>query len=193
MTNVYEQTLTIGSGSAEPRAAAASLGRCVTIAGMASRPVLAIAAPNAEILSAEEAIHQERVFKATRQRVYAALTVEKQFDRVIELSGVMKADVMSKMRKPTKLSPHEGGAFALFGGYIVGRQVELVPNELIVQAWRALSWAPGIYSIVRFSLADEGGSTRLIFDHRAFPQGQAEHLASGWQEHYWDPLARFLA
>jgi activator of HSP90 ATPase len=165
----------------------------LTVAGLASRSSRAIAAPNGEILSTEEAIHQERVFKAGRQRVYEALTVEGQFDQIIQLSGVMKTGAMAKMQKRTKLSPHEGSAFALFGGYIVGRQIELVPNELIVQAWRVLNWAPGTYSIARFALADQAGSTRLVFDHRAFPKGQAEHLVSGWQAHYWDPLARFLA
>ncbi len=30
---------------------------------------------------------------------------------------------MAKMQNPTKLSAHVGGAFALFGGYIVGRQL----------------------------------------------------------------------
>jgi activator of HSP90 ATPase len=105
----------------------------------------------------------------------------------------MKTDAMAKMQKPTMLSPHAGGAFALFGGYIVGRQIELAPNELIVQAWRVLSWPRGVYSIARFELLDQGGSTKLVFDHAAFPKGQAEHLASGWQEHYWDPLAKLLA
>jgi activator of HSP90 ATPase len=163
------------------------------MAGMASRPLPGIADANAEISRTEEAIHQERVFKAGCQRVYDALTVESQFDKVIQLSGVMKADVMSKMHKPTRLSPHAGGDFTLFGGYIVGRQIELLPKELIVQAWRALSWARGIYSIARFELTDQGGSTKLIFDHAGFPKGQAEHLASGWQEHYWDPLSKFLS
>jgi activator of HSP90 ATPase len=165
----------------------------LTAAGMTSRTSPAIADANGEILSSEEAIHQERVFKARRQRVYEALTIEGQFDKVIQLSGVMKADVMAKMQKPTTLSPHAGGAFTLFGGYIFGRQIELVPNELIIQAWSSLSWARGIYSIARFELTDQGGSTKLIFDHTGFPKGQAEHLVSGWQEHYWDPLTKFLA
>jgi activator of HSP90 ATPase len=186
--------------TSSPAAARPSLVRrqiitagALTVVGSALRPSQATADSNAEISSAEEAIHQERVFKAGRQRVYEALTVEGEFDKIIQLSGVMKADVMAKMRKPTRLSPHAGGSFALFGGYIVGRQIELVPNELIVQAWRVLSWARGTYSIARFALTDQGGSTRLVFDHMAFPKGQAEHLASGWQEHYWDPLTRFLA
>jgi hypothetical protein len=31
--------------------------------------------------------------------------------------------------KPTEISREVGGAFTLFGGYIIGRHVELVPNE----------------------------------------------------------------
>ena len=165
----------------------------LAVAAVALGPAPAIADANPEILSDEEAIHQERVFKARRQRVYQALTVEGQFDKIIQLSGVMKADVMAKMRQPTKLSLHPGGTFSLFGGYIVGRQIELAPDELIVQAWRVQSWPRGIYSIARFELNDQDGSTQLIFDHTAFPKGHAEHLASGWQEHYWDPLTKFLA
>jgi activator of HSP90 ATPase len=165
----------------------------LAVAAVALRPSPAIADANAEILNDEEAIHQERVFKAARQRVYEALTVESRFDRIVQLSGVMKSDVMARMQQPTKLSPHPGSAFSLFGGYIVGRQIELSPSELIVQAWRVQSWPRGIYSIARFELNDQDGATQLIFDHTAFPKGSAAHLASGWQEHYWDPLAKLLA
>jgi hypothetical protein len=38
----------------------------------------------------EEAIHQVRVFAAARRQAYEALTVEAQFDKVVQLSGVMK-------------------------------------------------------------------------------------------------------
>jgi activator of HSP90 ATPase len=165
----------------------------LAMVGVIARPSPALAESNAEISRTEESIHQERVFTAGRKRVYAALTVERQFDKIIQLSGVLKADSMAKMQNPTKLSPHAGGAFALFGGYIVGRQLELVPDELIVQAWRVLSWARGAYSIARFELSDQAGATKIVFDHTAFPKGQAEHLASGWQEHYWDPLTKLLA
>jgi activator of HSP90 ATPase len=165
----------------------------LAIVGVAARAAPARAESNPEISSTEESIHQERVFSASPKRVYEALTVERQFDRIIQLSGVMKADAMAKMRNPTKLSTHVGGAFTLFGGYIVGRQLELVPNELVVQAWRVLSWPRGVYSIARFELSDQAGKTKLVFDHTAFPKGQAEHLVSGWQEHYWDPLTKLLA
>src|SRR5258706_9194089 len=165
----------------------------LAMAGVITRPSPALAQANAEISHNGESIHQERVFTARRQRVYEALTVERHFDRIIHLGGVIKAGVTAKMQNPTKLSPHAGGAFALFGGHIVGGQLELVPDELIVQSWRVVSWARGVYSIARFELLDQAGATKLVFDHTAFPPGEAEHLASGWQEHYWDPLVKFLA
>ena len=154
-----------------------------------SSPVMADADDG--VSHSAESIHQEPSFKATRQRVYEALTDAKQFDKVTQLSGVMKS--MSQMKMPTEISQQIGGAFALFGGYIVGRHIELVPNELIVQAWRAGSWDRGIYSIVRFELTEQGASTKILFDHAGFPKGQAEHLASGWQANYWAPLEKFLS
>jgi activator of HSP90 ATPase len=164
----------------------------MTAVALVVRASPARADPDSEILDTEEAIHQERIFRAERSRVYEALTVERQFDRIIQLSGVMKAAAPAHAQHPTKLSPRAGGSFALFGGYIVGRQIELVPNELIVQAWRVQNWARGIYSIARFELSDQGQSTKLVFDHTGFPKGDAGHLASGWQEHYWGPLATLL-
>ena len=80
----------------------------------------------------------------------------------------------------------------MFGGYITGRQIELVPDELIVQAWRVGSWGRGVYSIAKFELIAQGSGTQIVFDHTSFPKGEAEHLASGWQEHYWDPLLKFM-
>jgi activator of HSP90 ATPase len=140
-----------------------------------------------------EAIHQERLFKASPKRVYDALTITGQFDKITRLSGVMQAAVLSKMRKPTHISREPGASFSLFGGYIVGRQIELVPDKLIVQAWRAGSWEPGIYSVVNFVLLGQGEATKLVFDHAGFPKGEGEHLATGWQSNYWAPLEKFLA
>jgi uncharacterized protein YndB with AHSA1/START domain len=138
-----------------------------------------------------DAIHQEVVFKASRKRVYEALTDAKQFEKVTLLSEAMKGG-MPPDAPPTAVGREEGGAFAAFGGYITGRQIELVPNERIVQAWRVGSWKPGVYSIAKFELTDQGEATKLVFDHTGFPQGTAEHLAAGWKANYWEPLAKYL-
>jgi activator of HSP90 ATPase len=166
-------------------------GGAIAVAGVVMCPFPVLADASDEVSHTAEAIHQERLFKASRKRIYQALTVTKQFDQVTH--DLMQSAAMSKMQKPTAISPHLGGTFALFGGYIVGRHIELVPNELIVQAWRVGSWDRGIYSIIRFQLTEQGAGTKIIFDHTGFPKGQAEHLASGWQEHYWDPLEKFLS
>ena len=136
-------------------------------------------------------IHQEPVFTASPKRVYQALTDARQFTRVIQLSGALQA--MHLPDKPAEISSEVGGAFALYGGNITGRNVEFVPNVRVVQAWRAGDWPPGVYSIARFELVEQGSGCRIVFDHTGFPKGEAEGLASGWKAHYWEPLAKVLA
>jgi len=156
-------------------------------------PAQTLAGAPEEISHSAEAIHQQPTFTASPARVFKALMDSQQFDKVIQISGVMQSDVMAKMKKPTEISRDVGGAFALFGGYIVGRHLELVPNELIVQAWRVGSWDRGLYSIVKFELTQLGAGTKIVFDHTGFPKGDAEHLAEGWHAHYWDPLKKLLS
>jgi uncharacterized protein YndB with AHSA1/START domain len=145
-----------------------------------------------EITNTNEAIHQEVIFKASRKRVYEALTDAKQFEKVVQLSSAVKSGMVPP-GKPAEISREPGGAFALFGGYVSGRQLVLVPDKLIVQAWRAGSWDPNSYSIAKFALTDQDSHTKLIFDHAGFPNDQAQHLSEGWHVNYWEPLAKFLA
>jgi activator of HSP90 ATPase len=141
---------------------------------------------------ASEAIHQEISFSAERGRVYAVLTRAEPFDAVTRLSEAA-ALLASPGAKPTAIRPEVGGAFTLFGGYVTGCNLELLEDERLVQAWRAASWPAGDFSIVQFSLRPAGGGTRLIFDHRGFPQGQGAHLAAGWHINYWKPMNRYLS
>lgn len=145
-----------------------------------------------EVSSACEVIHQEVDFRVGRKRVYEALTNAKQFNKVVMLSAAMQSG-MAPAGKPVEVSSEVGGAFSAFGGHIMGRHVELVPNERIVQAWRVASWGPGQYSIVRFELVEQGSGTKLVFDHTGFPQGQGAHLAEGWKANYWEPLEKYFA
>ena len=84
-----------------------------------------------------------------------------------------------------------GGAFSLFDDHIVGKNVELVPNQRIVQAWRAANWPDGASSTATFVLEARGSGTRLVFDHTGFPEGLRDHLAEGWENHYWEPLKKY--
>lgn len=51
-----------------------------------------------------------------------------------------------------------------------------------------VDWDAGVYSIARFELTERGGQTTIAFEHRAFPNGQVQHLADGWIANYWTPL-----
>ena len=164
----------------------------VALAALALTSVPVWAAAEEEISHTAESIHQEAVFKANRKRVYEALTDTKQFDKIIKLSPEMQAG-KSFGTTPTAISREVGGAFSIFGGHIIGRQIELVPDQRIVQAWRVVDWDPGVYSIAKFELLEQGTGTKLVFDHTGFPKGDAEHLAQGWKSHYWDSIDKFLA
>jgi activator of HSP90 ATPase len=138
-----------------------------------------------------QSIHQEMRFSASCARVYAALATGAQFNAVTMLSDG-KQLLAAPGAKPTFISPAPGGTFTLFGGYITGRNLEMEPGRLLVQAWRTGGWAPGEYSVVRFALTQDGTGCGLVFDHRGFPSGEGPHLARGWYLHYWDPLRKLL-
>jgi activator of HSP90 ATPase len=168
-----------------------TLIKFAAITGAAVVPVKHAWADDEGISRTAESIHQEPVFKASGKRIYEALTDAKQFHKVIQFSEAMRS--MSLVNKPTEISDKVGGPFALFGGHIIGRQVELVPSERIVQVWRVVDWDPGVYSIVKFELTKYDSGTKIIFDHTGFPQGKAQHLATGWTAQYWEPLRKYLA
>ncbi len=139
-----------------------------------------------------QAIHQEVSFDAPPGRVYALLTDEHEFQMVVALSGAAQSGKIT----PTiaaRIGHNAGGSFSSFGGFVVGRNIELVLDKSLVQAWRPQNWAPGIYSIVKFELVAQGAGTLLKFDQTGFPADDAQNLASGWKMNYWQPMATVLA
>lgn len=139
---------------------------------------LAAASAQAQTQKHGTTIHQEVDFQAPPARIYRALLDAKQF-------GAFTRDT-------AQVQPRAGEAFKLFGGRIEGRNVELVPNQRIVQAWRPAEWLAGVYSIVKFELVPRDSGTRIILDHAGFTEDKWEGLSSGWQEHYWEPLHKYL-
>ncbi len=161
-------------------------------AGVAFAAPQGLAAGSEEISHNADAIHQEVIFSANRKRIYQALLDANQFDQLTHLIPSMQA-AMRTTSAPTQISREVGGTFTLFAGHIIGRHLELIPSQRIVQAWRVVTWEPAVYSIARFELNEQGSGTRLAFDHTGFPVGLARHLADGWKEHYWDPMQKYLS
>jgi len=136
-------------------------------------------APSSPANEKRTSFHLETEYKASPERIYNVLLDSKQF---AALTGM-----------PADIDPKAGGAFSMFGGMIVGRNVELVSSQRIVQAWRPTHWDPGVYSIVKFELKSQGAETVLVLDHNGFPEGEYDHLEWGWHNHYIDPLKKFMA
>jgi activator of HSP90 ATPase len=128
-------------------------------------------------MAPDTSIHQELDFKASPERIYDALLDEEQFSA---FNGT-----------PAQIQRQAGGAFKLIGGWVTGRNVELIPNQRIVQAWRLETWAPGVYSIVRLELIAKGSGTRIVLNHTGFPPEDREG-PNGWPSMYWDPLRKYL-
>jgi activator of HSP90 ATPase len=129
-------------------------------------------------------IHHEIVIAARPERIYAALLDGKQFSAFTGAAA--------------EIDPTAGGAFSCFGGIITGRNIELLPDRRIVQAWRVAMWPEGQYSLVTFELQPRGAETRLVMDHVGFPDAMRAHLngeaaEGGWQRMYWEPLKKYLA
>jgi activator of HSP90 ATPase len=135
--------------------------------------------PSADANKTRTSIHEEVDYKAAPQRIYEVLLDQKKFAACTGL--------------PAEIDPSPGGAFSMFGGQIVGRNVELIPNQRVVQAWRPTHWDPGIYSIVKFELKALGSDTTLVLDHTGFPEGEFDALNWGWHNHYFEPLKKYLA
>jgi activator of HSP90 ATPase len=131
-------------------------------------------------------IHQEIKFKVSPQQLYETLLSSSRFSACTKKSF----DIFSSTS--ANIESTVGGAFSAFDGHIIGRIVELVPNQRIVEAWRVVDWPAGVYSIVKFEFKQQGTGTELIFDHIGFPEGLKEHLTNGWQQHYWDALTKYF-
>ena len=125
-------------------------------------------------------IQQDERYDVSPERIYEVLTRAEEFSK---MSG----------GAPTSIDASTGGSFSCFGGMIHGVNVECVPGQRLVQAWRAKTWDAGVYSMVRFELTADGEGTRVQLEHTGFPEGQGEHLSEGWKANYWGPLSKLLS
>jgi activator of HSP90 ATPase len=139
---------------------------------------LAAASVQAQTQKHGTTIHQEVDFQASPARIYEVLLDSKRFSACT--------------RDTAEIQPRAGETFKLFGGRIEGRNVELVLNQRIVQAWRPADWPAGVYSIVKFEFVPRASGTRVVLDHAGFTEDKWEGLSSGWREHYWEPLHKYL-
>lgn len=93
-----------------------------------------------------------------------------------------------------KISRRAGGAFAAFDGSLWGRNLLIVPNRLIVQAWRSTNFKPtdpDSILVLEFRKAPGGSQVELI--HVNVPKQDHKGVTKGWPLYYWKPWKAYLA
>jgi activator of HSP90 ATPase len=119
-------------------------------------------------------IQQEVFFEASPTEVYQAL---------------MDSKIHSKFTgEIADIGKNVGEKFSTFNGYATGENLELKPNNMIVQSWRASDWPNEHYSTVRFELIPYKNGTLLKFHQTNIPEEQLQDINDGWQEYYWKPM-----
>jgi activator of HSP90 ATPase len=96
---------------------------------------------------------------------------------------------------PAKVSPKVGGKWSAFGGMILGKNLVLIPNRMIVQTWRSSAWKkadPDSILVVNFEKS-AGGETRVVLAHVGVPEYDHKGVTEGWVKYYWEPWKAYLA
>ena len=95
---------------------------------------------------------------------------------------------------PASISSKQGSKFSAHGGYITGKNLQLIKDRLIVQSWRGSDWRAGDPdSTFVMSLEQKGKDVNLVATHANVPDKHAPGIDRGWYIHYWNPMKRHLA
>jgi activator of HSP90 ATPase len=92
-----------------------------------------------------------------------------------------------------RISRRLGGKISAYDGYISGKNLELVADEKIVQAWHGADWPEGHESLVTFQLQPKGEKCQLVFTHKGIPEDKFNSIKQGWIDYYWNPMKALLA
>ncbi len=93
-----------------------------------------------------------------------------------------------------QMSAQPGAAYTSWDGYISGRNLELVPNQRIVQSWRTTRFQEDQSdSKITVTLTPVEAGTLLTLLHADVPDGHTKYEDGGWQAHYFEPMKRYFA
>lgn len=87
-----------------------------------------------------------------------------------------------------------GGTFSVRGNEVSGINVDLVPGQRIVQAWRHQRFPEGVFSMAAVTLTPTAdGGTDLVLTHRGVPKELIPETELAWREQYWSRIKAYLA
>ncbi len=91
------------------------------------------------------------------------------------------------------MSEQIGAEVSAWDGYISGRNLELVPDQRIVQSWRTSEFADEQGdSVITILLQEADEGTLLTLEHSNVPDEQRSYEETGWQENYFEPMVVYF-
>ena len=85
-----------------------------------------------------------------------------------------------------------GDKFTAWDGYIEGGNIDLEPNKRILQTWRTSQFEEDEEdSKIEVLLNEVDGKTELTLIHTNLSES-GEHYKNGWQDHYFEPMAKYF-
>ena len=125
-------------------------------------------------------IKQTVNFKATPHEVYEALIDSRKHSAFTGDKAIISRKV--------------NGKFSAYSGGLRGKNLELVKDKKIVQAWQCImrGWSKEYFSIATFSLKKTKSGTKLEFTHAGVPISCNASIAEGWRTYYWKPMKEML-
>lgn len=89
-------------------------------------------------------------------------------------------------------SAEVGSEFTAWDGYISGTNLELIPNQKIVQNWRTTEFPEEADdSQIEIHFTPVGDETELRLIHSNIPDGQSDY-EKGWDDHYFQPMQDYF-
>lgn len=90
------------------------------------------------------------------------------------------------------MSAEEGFEFSLWGGDIVGKNLEVIANEKLVQEWYFEGVDSAEKSIVTFKIWPKGANSSVELRHTNIPDDAYDNIVEGWNDSYLGAIKALL-
>lgn len=91
---------------------------------------------------------------------------------------------------PAKMSDQVGDLFELWNKTIIGKNLEVVPMEKLVQNWKPVHWKT--FSKVTFTLFTKKVWTVVNMEQIGVPADEYSEISDGWNRYYLGKIKKLL-
>ena len=91
--------------------------------------------------------------------------------------------------EPAVMSTEPGSEFSLWDGEIVGRNIEFIPNQKIVQHW---FFGEEVDSVVTIKLHPDKKGTNVEVHQTNIPDEAFDNITEGWESDYFGSLSELF-